>query len=143
MRGAFSITNKYEIKTGFKKGIYDGLPICFGYFSVSFAFGVFAVAQGLSVLEAALISLTNLTSAGQLAGVPIICSCGGFMSLRCRSLSLIRDMFLCLRRCRSGWMKASPCRRDLLLLSEIPMKSLQLLCQTEQVLKAVICMVLF
>lgn len=68
-------------KTGFKKGIFDGLPICIGYFSVSFAFGVFAVAQGLGVLEAALISLTNLTSAGQLAGVPIICSGGGPVEL--------------------------------------------------------------
>lgn len=68
-------------KTGFKKGIFDGLPICIGYFSVSFAFGVFAVAQGLGVLEAALISLTNLTSAGQLAGVPIICSGGGSVQL--------------------------------------------------------------
>lgn len=67
--------------TGFKKGITDGLPICVGYFSVSFAFGVFAVAQGLTVLEAVLISLTNLTSAGQLAGVPIICSGGGLAQL--------------------------------------------------------------
>ena len=50
----------------------DGMPICVGYFSVSFGFGAMAVAQGLSVLHAALISATNLTSAGQFAGLTVI-----------------------------------------------------------------------
>lgn len=68
-------------KNGFKKGITDGLPICIGYFSVSFAFGVFAVSNGMSVIEAVLISMTNLTSAGQLAAVPIICAGGSFIEL--------------------------------------------------------------
>ena len=48
------------------------MPICLGYLSVSFAFGIFAVGSGLSILQTILISLTNVTSAGQLAGVPII-----------------------------------------------------------------------
>ncbi len=56
----------------FRKGLKDGIPICLGYFSVSFAFGIFAVENGLTVFQATIISLTNLTSAGQLAGVPII-----------------------------------------------------------------------
>ncbi len=56
----------------FKKGLKDGIPICLGYFSVAFAFGIFAVEYGLTVFQATIISLTNLTSAGQLAGVPII-----------------------------------------------------------------------
>lgn len=56
----------------FKKGLKDGIPICLGYFSVAFAFGIFAVENGLTVFQATVISLTNLTSAGQLAGVPII-----------------------------------------------------------------------
>ena len=64
-----------------KKGIIDGFPICVGYLSVSFAFGIFAVGNGLSVLEAVLISMTNLTSAGQLAGVPIICGGGSLIEL--------------------------------------------------------------
>lgn len=63
----------------FKKGIIDGLPIGIGYLSVSFAFGIFAVAAGLSSLETLFISMTNLTSAGQLAAVPIIAA-GGLMS---------------------------------------------------------------
>lgn len=60
----------------FKKGLKNGLPICIGYLAVSFSFGIFAVANGLTILETILISLTNLTSAGQLAAVPII-ACGG------------------------------------------------------------------
>lgn len=56
----------------FKKGLKDGIPICIGYFSVAFAFGIFAVENGLEIWQAVAISLTNLTSAGQLAGVPII-----------------------------------------------------------------------
>ncbi len=61
---------------GFLKGITDGLPICLGYLSVAFAFGIFATESGLSWVEALLVSATNVTSAGQLAGVPII-ACGG------------------------------------------------------------------
>ena len=64
-----------------KKGLFHGIPIGIGYLSVSFAFGIFAVQCGLSPLEALLISMTNLTSAGQLAGVPIIAAGGSFIEL--------------------------------------------------------------
>ena len=49
-------TDNLEI-TSFKMGIRDGLPICLGYLSVSFAFGIFATGAGLSVYEALLISM--------------------------------------------------------------------------------------
>ena len=49
-----------------------GMPVCIGYFSVSFGFGAMAVAQGLSIWHAILISATNLTSAGQFAGLTVI-----------------------------------------------------------------------
>ena len=65
----------------FLKGIKDGIPICLGYLSVSFAFGIFSIESGLSVLQALLISMTNVTSAGQLAGVPIICGGGTLIEL--------------------------------------------------------------
>ena len=48
------------------------MPVCIGYFSVSFGFGAMAVAQGLSIWHAILISATNLTSAGQFAGLTVI-----------------------------------------------------------------------
>ncbi len=63
-------------QTSFTKGIKDGLPICFGYLSISFAFGIYACANGLSILQAVVMSITNLTSAGQLASVPIIAAGG-------------------------------------------------------------------
>lgn len=65
----------------FKKGIYDGLPICFGYLSVAFAFGIFAVASGLTAPQALIISMTNVTSAGQLAAVPILAGGGSLAEL--------------------------------------------------------------
>lgn len=64
-----------------KMGFRDGLPIGLGYLSVSFAFGIFGVSSGLSVLECFMISLFNLTSAGQLAAVPIIAAGGSFIEL--------------------------------------------------------------
>lgn len=65
----------------FTKGIKDGLPICLGYISVAFAFGIFATESGLSILQTLLISMTNVTSAGQLAAVPIITSGGSLIEL--------------------------------------------------------------
>ncbi len=56
----------------FQKGIRHGVPIGLGYLSVSFAFGIQAIAAGLTPWEALLISMTNLTSAGQLAGIGLI-----------------------------------------------------------------------
>ena len=64
-----------------KKGLRDGIPICLGYFSVAFAFGIFCVNSGLSPLQATLISMTNVTSAGQLAAVPIMTNAGTFIEL--------------------------------------------------------------
>ena len=65
----------------FKKGLVDGIPICLGYLSVSFAFGIFAVASGLTPLETLMISMTCVTSAGQLAAVPIIAAQGSLIEL--------------------------------------------------------------
>ena len=60
------------IQDSFPKGLGDGVPIGLGYFSVSFAFGISAVAAGVPVWGAALISMTNVTSAGQFAGLGLI-----------------------------------------------------------------------
>ncbi|MDD6208883.1 MAG: AzlC family ABC transporter permease [Clostridiales bacterium] len=65
----------------YKQGIKDGLPICFGYFAVSFTFGMLAKKEGLTGLQAVLISLTNLTSAGQFAGLSLIVNGGGLFEM--------------------------------------------------------------
>ena len=59
----------------YRTGIRTGLPVGMGYFSVSFGFGAMAAAQGVRTLDAVLISVTNLTSAGQFAGLTLIVAC--------------------------------------------------------------------
>ena len=56
----------------FRYGLKQGFPIGLGYFPVSFTFGLLTVAGGLPVWAGILISLTNLTSAGQFAGMNLI-----------------------------------------------------------------------
>lgn len=63
------------------RGLHDGVPIALGYFAVSFTFGMMAVSGGLSVWQATLISLTNLTSAGQFAGLDIMIACGSLWEM--------------------------------------------------------------
>lgn len=65
----------------FRKGIKDGIPIGLGYFAVSFTFGILAVGGGLPVWQAVLISLLNLTSAGQFAGLSIIFAAGSYWEM--------------------------------------------------------------
>ena len=74
--------DKKQVKENtFLKGIIDGIPICLGYLSVAFAFGIFSVSNGLTAAEAVLISMTNVTSAGQLAAVPIMAAGGSLFEL--------------------------------------------------------------
>lgn len=70
----------------FKEGLKDGLPIGLGYFSVSFSFGIMAISNGLSWWQAVLISITNLTSAGQVAGVGIMGAFGGCLEMAITTL---------------------------------------------------------
>lgn len=75
-------------RSHFLKGIIHGIPIFLGYLSVSFGFGIMAVKSGLSVLEAAAISLFNLTSAGQAAGVGIIAANGSIIEMILAQLTI-------------------------------------------------------
>lgn len=63
-------------QNGFFAGVRAGLPIAAGYLAVSFGFGVLVVSEGLPAWFALLISMTNLTSAGQLAGLSVIVAAG-------------------------------------------------------------------
>ncbi len=65
----------------FRKGFRHGIPIGLGYFSVAFAFGIQAVSLGLSPLQALLISMTNVTSAGQLAGIQLMGAGAGLVEM--------------------------------------------------------------
>lgn len=69
------------MKKPFARGVTNGIPIALGYFSVSFGFGISAVKLGISALNAFIISLTNLTSAGQLMGITIIAAGGTLLEM--------------------------------------------------------------
>ena len=82
-------------KENFLKGLRSGIPIGLGYLSVSFSFGIMAVSSGLHWWQAILISMTNLTSAGQLAGVDIMALPFRFVDMALSQLTInIRYSFM-------------------------------------------------
>ena len=81
-------------KKEFIEGIRDGIPICLGYFSVSMAFGLTAVLSGVPIWAAVVISLTNLTSAGQFAGMNLIASHGAMVEIALTTLIINIRYFL-------------------------------------------------
>lgn len=70
-----------KVASYFREGIKKGIPIGLGYLSVSITFGMIAARGGLDVSTAVLISMTNLTSAGQFAGVDLILNNAIYMEL--------------------------------------------------------------
>jgi len=69
------------MKQDFQLGLKDGIPIALGYFSVSFSFGIMVLRGDLSIFQGALMSLTNMTSAGQFAGLQIIVAGGTLLEM--------------------------------------------------------------
>ncbi|HOJ12115.1 MAG TPA: AzlC family ABC transporter permease [Clostridiales bacterium] len=65
----------------FISGAKKGIPIALGYIPVSFTFGLIAVNGGIPVWIAILISMTNLTSAGQFAGTDLIIAGSSFVEI--------------------------------------------------------------
>lgn len=80
-----------------KNGVKDGIPICLGYFAVSFTFGIMADGAGLSPWQAVLMSFTNLTSAGQFAGLGIIAAGAPYMEMA--MTQFIINLRYCLMSC--------------------------------------------
>lgn len=72
----------------FRRGFHAGLPIGMGYFSVSLSFGILAVSYGFSWWQAVLISMTCVTSAGQFAGIGIMCSPGQYIAMLISQLTI-------------------------------------------------------
>lgn len=81
-------------KETFQKGFRLGIPIGIGYFSVSFAFGMMAVASGLSPAMALAISMTNVTSAGQFAGIQVMTTGGSYIEMALAMLMINARYFL-------------------------------------------------
>ena len=81
-------------KQQFLEGIRDGVPICLGYFSVSLAIGLSAVLAGMPLWSTVLISLTNLTSAGQVAGINLLVANASLVELALTTLIINIRYFL-------------------------------------------------
>jgi len=62
-------------------GMKDGIPIGLGYLSVAFGFGILCAGVGITPIAAWTISATNLTSAGQVAGVGVIAAAGTLLEM--------------------------------------------------------------
>ena len=65
----------------FKDGLKKGIPIGVGYLAVSFTFGIWAVESGVPIWMTILISITNLTSAGQFAGTGLMVAGASFFEI--------------------------------------------------------------
>ena len=94
MRGEYPERSIMMNKQELKEGIRDGFPICLGYISVSMAFGLTAVKSGLPIWAAVLVSLTNLTSAGQFAGVNLLLAQSSYIQLMITTLIINLRYFL-------------------------------------------------
>ncbi len=79
----------------FKRGLKSGIPIGIGYLSVSFTFGILAVSYGFHWWQAVIISMTTLTSAGQLAGIGIMVNPGQYIQMLISQLTInVRYSFM-------------------------------------------------
>lgn len=79
----------------FIKGLKSGIPIGLGYLSVSFTFGILAVSYGFEWWQAVLISMTTLTSAGQLAGINVMLNPGMYLEMLISQLTVnVRYSFM-------------------------------------------------
>ncbi|NDL67614.1 AzlC family ABC transporter permease [Anaerotalea alkaliphila] len=69
------------MKNDFSTGLRHGVPIGLGYISVSFTYGILAAGGGMPIGLVVLMSMTNLTSAGQFAGTLLLFSSAGYLEL--------------------------------------------------------------
>ncbi|MBQ4076017.1 MAG: AzlC family ABC transporter permease [Clostridia bacterium] len=65
----------------YKKGLKDGLPVGLGYLAVSFSFGIQALKANLTWPQAVMMSMLNLTSAGQFAALDTITTMGTYVEM--------------------------------------------------------------
>ena len=75
-------------RQSFQNGLRDGIPIGLGYLAVAFSFGMLASAGGLRVGQATLLSLLNLTSAGQAAGLNLMIAGSSYLEMALTQLTI-------------------------------------------------------
>ena len=78
----------------FKDGIIDALPICLGYVSVSIAFGVLAIQNGLPLWAPPIISVFDLSGTGQFAALDLLKATASYLEIFCSKLVINARYFL-------------------------------------------------
>ena len=68
-------------KNAFRSGIQDGIPIGLGYAAVSFSLGIAMRSAGMTWYQGFLLSLVNLASAGQYAGLQVISADAAYLEI--------------------------------------------------------------
>lgn len=81
-----SVNNRVITSENFIYGCKRGLPIALGYIPVGFTFGLMVVSGGLSPWIAVFTSLSNLTSAGQFAGIRLLFSGASYLEITIATL---------------------------------------------------------
>ena len=77
------------------RGLKAGVPIGLGYLSVAFTFGIMASNLGFTWWQAVIISMTTLTSAGQLAAINVMVNPGRYIELLISQLTInVRYAFM-------------------------------------------------
>ena len=65
----------------FKKGLEEGMPVCLGYAAVSFSLGIAMKNAGIDPVQGFFMSMLNLASAGEYAGLRVIASGGSYLQM--------------------------------------------------------------
>ena len=69
-----------------RRGMRDGIPIALGYFTVSVSLGIAMGNAAITALQGGVMSLTNMTSAGQFAGTTVIATASGYLVMAIMAL---------------------------------------------------------
>ena len=86
--------NIHNHRKVFLRGMKHGIPICAGYFAVSFALGIAARSIGMDALQAFVMSLTMVASAGEFAAVTLIGTGAGIIEMITTALIVNLRYFL-------------------------------------------------
>lgn len=84
----------YTAPQWFLRGMRNGIPICLGYFAVSFALGIAARNVGMNAAESFVMSLTMVASAGQFAAISLIGAGAGVIEMITTTLIVNLRYFL-------------------------------------------------
>ena len=104
-----SCTQPSSPTQAFARGIKLGFPILLGYIPVGLAFGILAVQQGFTVLQAVLCSATAIAGAGQFIAVASLAA-GASATTVIIATSIVNLRYVLFATTLSPWIRTVPLR---------------------------------